>query len=290
MLTILATVVPVFAIVALGALWAGRRHEPAKSLADVTMLVLSPALVFTSLSHTSLDLGSLAALGGGTLFVIVGSFTLTWFERRHDPETLRGALLATGFWNAGNLTLPIALYAFGPEGLEAATLVFVTVLMSQSVGGIWIAKGGRAGWREVLRMPFLYASAAGLLVAWTGLRIPVMIERPISMLADACIPCMLLHLGVQLRRLEVTQVASAVRLVAIRMVGGLLCAIAFTTLFGIDGTPRDVLLLASAMPSAVLNVMFAERYDASPGLVASAIVLGTLASLVTIPLLLAFLL
>jgi len=46
--------------------------------------------------------------------------------------------------------------------------------------------------------------------------------------------------------------------------------------------------LASVMPPAVINVVFAQRYDRDANLVASSIVLGTLASLFTIPVVLFF--
>ena len=42
------------------------------------------------------------------------------------------------------------------------------------------------------------------------------------------------------------------------------------------------------MPPAVINVVFAQRYGRDPSLVASCIALGTLVSLVAIPLVLYF--
>ncbi len=60
----------------------------------------------------------------------------------------------------------------------------------------------------------------------------------------------------------------------------------FVTLFEVYGVERQVLLLASIMPAAVINVMMAQRYSTDPSLVASAVVLGTAISLVTIPLVL----
>ena len=72
------------------------------------------------------------------------------------------------------------------------------------------------------------------------------------------------------------------------MVGGAICAALFIALFGVSGVERKGLLLASIMPAAVINVIFAQRYSTDPSLVASAIVLGTLISLVTIPAMLYF--
>jgi predicted permease len=60
-------------------------------------------------------------------------------------------------------------------------------------------------------------------------------------------------------------------------------------LFGIEGLDRQVLLLASSMPPAVINVVFAQRYDREPSLVASSIALGTMLSVLVIPTVLFFL-
>jgi len=57
----------------------------------------------------------------------------------------------------------------------------------------------------------------------------------------------------------------------------------FVELFDVRGVDAQVMMLHSVMPAAVINVVFAQRYDRDPALVASAIVIGTLLSLVTIP-------
>ena len=62
----------------------------------------------------------------------------------------------------------------------------------------------------------------------------------------------------------------------------------FIALFGVCGVERKVLLLASIMPAAVINVIIAQRYSTDPALVASAVALGTLVSLVAIPAMLYF--
>jgi len=113
-----------------------------------------------------------------------------------------------------------------------------------------------------------------------------MVMEPIEMLGAMAIPLMLLNLGMQLRVLEVRDLPHSIALVAIRSGGGFAFALLFVALFGLDGIERNVLLLGSIMPAAVINAVVAQRYDTDAALVASAVVLGTLTSLVTIPVLL----
>jgi predicted permease len=61
-------------------------------------------------------------------------------------------------------------------------------------------------------------------------------------------------------------------------------------LLGFEGVAFGVMVLDCAMPVAVFNYMFASRYDRSPSEVASVIVLSTLLSFVTLPILISLLL
>jgi len=281
------TVVPVFSVIALGYFLAARRDLHLPTLSDLAILVTSPALMFSVLSGTTLEADRWAILAGGTVFVAAGSAVLALGYLRTGGAGRTGLLLPAIFWNAGNMTLPCARLAFGQEGLEAAAIVFVTMATLTSTFGIWIAKGEN-GLGEALRLPLLYGSVGGMALAVTETTLPRMVMEPIEMLGDMAIPILLLNLGIQLRTLRVSDVTHSIVVVAIRMGGGVVFGLFFVTALGIHGLERQILLLASAMPPAVINVVFAQRYDRDPSLVASCIVLGTLMSLLTIPAVLYF--
>lgn len=278
---VLGTIGPVFAVAAVGWLLAGREDLHLPTLADLALLVTSPALMFTVLSGTSLGPSRWGALAGGTVWIAAGTALLVLVYVRASGSG-RGLVLPAVFWNAGNMGLACARLAYGPAGLEAGAIVFVVMAVLTSTLGIWIAKGEN-GLAEVLRLPLLYGSVGGIAFALTGTTLPKPVMEPIEMLGAMAIPLMLLNLGAQLRTLRVTDLRHSVVVVAIRMGGGVACALLFVTLFDVSGVDRQVLLLNSVMPAAVINVVLAQRYDASPAAVASSIVISTLLSLVTIP-------
>jgi predicted permease len=279
---VLNAVGPVFAVIALGYLLAGRRALDLPTLSNLAILVTSPALMFTVLSGSELVAAQWAALAGGTIFVAAGAALLAIVYLRTAGDGRVGLLLPAIFANAGNMLLPTARLAFGPEGLEAAAIVFVTAAMLTSSFGIWIAKGEN-GFAEMLRLPLLYGSAGGLGLAISDTTLPRIVMEPIEMLADMAIPILLLSLGAQLRNLPIAELRHSVAAVLIRMGGGVAFGLLFVELFGVQGLERQILLLSSAMPPAVINVVFAERYGRDPGLVASSIVIGTLVSVVMLP-------
>ncbi len=285
--SLLETVGPVFSIVFLGWWLAGRSRMDLPTLSNLALMVTSPALMFSVLGNADVDLGRWGVLVAGTLWIALGTAVLATLYLWFDGSGRRGLLLPAIFWNAGNLTLPLARLAYGDAGLEAAAVIFVTVAILNSTMGLWIAKGEN-GLSEIVRMPLVYGSVGGLTLAISGQTLPRLIMEPIEMLGAMAIPLLLINLGIHLRNLALRDVRHTVVVVAIRMVGGATCAVLFITLFGVSGVERKVLLLASIMPAAIINVIIAQRYSTDPSLVASAVTLGTLISLVTIPAMLYF--
>ncbi len=287
MASLLETVVPVFSVVLLGCWLAGRSRIDLPTLSNLALLVTSPALMFSVLGGAEADFASWGVLVSGTLWIALGTAVLAALYLRFAGSGRRGLLLPAIFWNAGNLTLPLARLAYGDAGLEAAAVIFVTVAILNSTVGLWIAKGEN-GLSEIFRMPLAYGSVGGLALAISGQTLPRFVMEPIEMLGAMAIPLLLINLGMHLRNLALRDVRHTVVVVAIRIVGGATCAVLFISLLVVSGVERKVLLLASIMPAAVINVIIAQRYSTDPSLVASAVVLGTAISLVTIPLVLYF--
>jgi len=75
----------------------------------------------------------------------------------------------------------------------------------------------------------------------------------------------------------------------VRLALGLSAGLLLTTLLGVEGLTRKVLVLQASMPVGVLNYLFAQRYARSPEQVASLVLVSTLVSVVSIPMLLAWL-
>jgi len=93
--------------------------------------------------------------GVGLIFAIVGLFVRFYFLV--SGFSSRGFALPTLFMNAGNMGIPLALFAFGQAGLQRATLMFVIITFLQYSLGIYILNG-RSNWTEIFRLPLIYAA------------------------------------------------------------------------------------------------------------------------------------
>ncbi len=283
---IIATIVPVFAIVALGWVLGGWRRIEAATLTRLAVDVCAPALVFTLFAQMRWEAHDPLLLTGGVVWIMALTGGAVLLARPLLAEPHRGVLLPVLFWNSGNMGLSIVRLGLGDEALGAAAIVFVAVATLNAFFGPWIAKG-RGGGLHVLRMPLGWACILGGACSLGDVSVPAAVLEPIDMLGMMAIPLMLLTLGMTLRTLRVTALRDAVVVATCRMGLGLLAGVLFVNLFDVQGITRQVLLIESVLPPAVINVIFSRDHDAATSTVASAIVLGTLLSVVVLPLVLA---
>ena len=128
------------------------------------------------------------------------------------------------------------------------------------------------------------------MVIWTGVTLPTAIARPVELLSAAAIPSMLLVLGMQFEkgawpeRPGLVAAAAVLALVVSPLLGFLLAR-----LLGLEGIARQAVIVESAMPSAVITTILALEFDVAPKFVTSVVVVTTLASPVTVSLLIALL-
>jgi predicted permease len=102
------------------------------------------------------------------------------------------------FPNTGNMGLPLALFAFGNEGLALAVVYFACTSTLQFTLGISLASGSMSVSR-LLRTPAIYAVVVSLLILTMGWEVPRWVDNTMGILGGLTIPLMLLTLGVSWR-------------------------------------------------------------------------------------------
>jgi malate permease and related proteins len=287
---IFSVIVPILITVSIGFAWTRLGYRlNSKELTALISDIATPCLIISTFQETRLSSDAFLdiAVATGTaivLFVGVGALLLLAFGLR-----LRTFLPSIAFPNAGNLGLPLSLYAFGTEGLGYAIAFFSMSSVANYTLGQAIA-AGQANWRGLIRLPILYAVAIGILLSVTGAELPKWIKATVGLIGDMTVPLMLLMLGSSLSLLKVGAFWRAALVSSIRIGCGAAIGIAVAALFGLSGSMKAVLILQCANPVAVYNYLFAQRWNNQPEEVAGVVVLSTLFSIVTIPLLLGWLL
>lgn len=288
-LRLIAILFPIFGIVAAGYFYA-RQHKPEMAVANrLNMDVFVPALVFAALAGKSFDLVAYAPLALGAFLVLAICGLLAW-PIAHllgmQPKTLVPPML---FNNSGNIGLPLAVLAWGEAALPAAVILFmVENTLHFSFGARLLDPKTR--FLTLWRVPVVFAAIIGLTVAILKIPLWAPLVMAIKMLGDVSVPLLLFSLGVRMTDVSFSEWKVATGSAVLRPLAGMLIAFGVIQLLGLQGREAAMLIVFGALPPAVLNFLFAERYQQEPQRVASIVLIGNIAALIFLPLALALVL
>lgn len=243
-------------------------------LSRLTFFVLSPFLLFVVLAqadvHTLfsalLPVSAIAAVAVFIVYAVVARFV--W--RRGVAETLIGTLSA-GQVNSNNIGIPLSLYLLGSAAYPAPVILLQLLVFTPVTMAIFeaVTSGQRRAipiLRRTVTNPIVVGSVLGVLVSLSGIRLPPIALDPLQLIADACVPVLLISYGISLhgqrilgpsgRRRDIL-LASALKLAAMPLVAWIVAAFVFPL------SPHDVLIVTvlAALPTAQNVFNYAQRFD-----------------------------
>lgn len=242
-------------------------------LARLTFFVLSPFLLFVVLAqadvHTLfsalLPVSAIAAVSVILAYAIVAR--VAW--RRSVGESVIGALSA-GQVNANNIGIPLSLYLLGSAAYPAPVVLMQLLAFTPITMAILDAvTSARASlWRTVVRAvtnPIVLGSALGTLVSVLGVELPPIVMEPAILIANACVPILLIAYGISLhgqrvlapsgRRRDIV-LATALKLVAMPAIAWAVAEF----VFGLSSQDVLIVTVLAALPTAQNVFNYSQRY------------------------------
>jgi malate permease and related proteins len=280
-------ILPVVLVAGLGVVLARKFTIDQSSTNKIQLFGLVPALAFSSIMKTNLPVDAVVGLGVAYLATSLAIGVLAWGVSRLLPKVSRGSVIACAVvGNNGNFGLPIALLALGQVGLDQAVVIFMySIVLMWTVGPALLGSHGgpRQAAFAIVRLPVLWAMALAVVLRVTHLTLPVGVNSAVELVAQACVPMVLLSLGIQLGSMRKIHLTPAVLTATVLRVGVLpLVAWGIGLLVGLHGLPLQSLVLACTMPTAVNIAMIALEYSPDADTVASEVALSTLLSIPTL--------
>jgi len=294
---ILPALVPVFGVIFVG--WLLRRSHllPEQSWGPISRLAylgLSPALLFSSISHADLSNIQLGTFMAAAMLGFLGMAALTLaikpFLKIPDP-TFTSLFQATSRWN-GLLILALGIALFGDEGEILVALIMVASIPlvnmeCVAVLAVW-GDGAAPKWNSILYRiltnPLILGSAAGGIVNLGNIPLPDMLGLTIDLLGQAALPLILLSVGAGL---NFTAMKARPRLlglsVFIKLMIGPLVFYGIGKALGIEGVPLTILLLTGASPGAASAYVLAQQMGGDAPYSAGDITASALFCFITIP-------
>jgi malate permease and related proteins len=295
MTTLLPAVLPVGLIILIGFVVGRIIPLQRSTLSQLSLYVLSPALVINSLYRTEVSLDSSSKLLIGFALTSLSIYAIVTVISRLLSLTAplsRAITAVVMFPNNGNMGLPVATFALGTAGLDRAIIYMLgSAFLMFCFGPAMIqGKGITEGLKLTLRLPLLWAFFLGLSLHFWSLKIPWGLDKGIEQLGAADIPIALILLGIQLSQTRFRPGMKEIMLAIARLTCAPMIAYVIGRLLQLETLNLQILVLESGMPTAVSSFVIVSEFGGDQDLVARAIVTSTLMSFITLPILLSFLL
>ena len=186
--------------------------------------------------------------------------------------------------NTGNMGIPICLFAYGTLGMGVAAAISSLVILLHFTINIFLASK-KFDIKIILKSPPTYAVIVAVYFLYFDLEMPKVVLNTVMLLGYAMIVLILMSLGVSLTQLKVFSLKDSVISSIGRVIIGPIIGFMIIKLFDLSGFAAGVLLIQSAMPSAILTYLVAEMYSPKKVVdsISSMIVVSTLMSLITVP-------
>ena len=191
--------------------------------------------------------------------------------------------------NTGNMGIPICLFAYGTFGMGVAASISAVIVLLHFTLNVFLASK-RFDILVIVKSPSFYAILITVAFLYFEIEAPTFVLNTVMLLAYAMIVLILMSLGIALTQLKVFSLKSSIISSIGRVVIGPIIGLILIKIFNLSGVGAGVLLIQSSMPSAILTYLIASMYSPKKIVdnIASTVVVSTLMSIITVPIVVFF--
>ena len=282
---------PVFFIVGIG-YYLGKKNPNFDNsfITSFASNVGTPSMVIYAITSTGISFDIYASYFIYYLIAIIG-FTLTGIIILYLLKTKDIIREVPVFIlpNNGNMGIPICLFAYGSQGLGIAASISSLIILLHFTLGVFLADR-KFDFKILIKNPPFYAIIFSVVFLYFDLEMPKAIINLTELLTYTAIVLILMSLGIALTKLKVFSLTNSIISSIGRVIIGPIIGFIIIIYFDLSGFGAGVILIQSAMPSAILNYLIGSMYSPKEIVdnIASTIVVSTLMSFITVPLVVFF--
>lgn len=277
-------IAPVFCCAIIGYIW-GKSSEdyPTEFVSKLVLNIGAPCLIVSSIGQVSLSADAFWQMALATAMVLIIVTLIAVPVIRLQGHSFRAFYVSLAFPNVGNLGLPLALFAFGDEGLALAVAYFMVISIAHFSIGMAVATGEPIKLSTFVSNPIMWAILIAVLMVGLSIELPVWLDNSVSLIGQLTIPLMLITLGVSLASIQVKQWPIGLLYSVLRIFIGGCVAYGVAVFLDLQGVAKAVLILQGIMPVAVFNYLFALKSGKNVEVVASMVMISTLLVVLILP-------
>ncbi|MCF6764671.1 AEC family transporter [Thiotrichales bacterium 19S3-7] len=299
--TILNALIPVAFVIFLGWL-AGffkiidKKHS--KSFATYVMNFSFPCLLFVITATTKLsvlfDFQFVIAFFIGLMGMYLISFIIHRLLLKRALHNAGQAAFVCSFPDMAFMGIPIFLEIIGSTALVSIVIgniissvfmipITVILLELKSAKNADIFKIFIENLIVVIKKPLVFAPILGIIYALFGIPLPHLIKDSLKLIGDTTSGVSLFTLGLIISSFMIKFSKGAILNIALKNILHPMIMMGLIFVFGIKGLLAKEVVLLCAMPTATMTTMFALRYNTLTEESTSSTILGTLFSIITLP-------
>ena len=281
---IFEVIFPVFFVIGIG-YYLGKKNPKFDTnfITNFAGNIGTPAMIFYTVTTTGITLDIFISYFIYAIIMIAGfafiGLILLFFLKKDLSMELPPLILP----NTGNMGVPICLFAYGTQGLGVASAVASVIILFHFTLGVFLAKK-KFSFDILIKSPPVYAIIISVIFLYFKINTPIFLENTTFLLTYATIFLVLMSLGIALTRFKFS-LKNSIIMSLCRVLLGPIIAYIIIHYFKLSGLAAGVLLIQSAMPSAILNYLVGSMYSPKKVVdsIASTIVISTLMSFISIP-------
>ncbi|AMD16625.1 transporter [Methanobrevibacter sp. YE315] len=259
----------------------------------IVMYILLPCMIFHAIYSS--DLSLIPKLGILPFIVIVSSLVtgaVSYFVLKRlgfDDVRLWSVLVTVMIANTGFMGYPVTLGIFGQEGFlraifcDMATLcifLFLSFLLILRFGGTI-----KTALKKILLFPTLWAVVLGLAFNSCGIPIGPVLDNTINYLGQGAIPLIMIALGLSIDFSAISRSKSMIAFTSVMKLAFFpFVAFVIASQLGLVDLQYKVSIVEAAMPSGMMSLLLAITYKLDYELTSDCILINTVISLITLPL------
>lgn len=263
------------------------------TLEKLVYYVLFPALLFRSLMRADINLQSAGDYVLAGVCTMAAGLALSAVPRffRGVSAPLFAGCFQCGFRFNSYLGLAVVGVVSGNAGITLLAILIGFLVPIANIASVLAlsSHGGSGFWREIVRNPLILSTGGGLIANLIGLKLPFVIDNTLELLGTAALPAGLLAVGAALKLAGTKEAPMAQGWwIATKLLLLPAAALVIAQIFKLSTPERVALIIWAALPTASSAYILAARMGVDPKPVAAQITLQTVISMVTIPVILAW--
>ena len=271
-------------------------EKTARASNDLLFYIVTPCVIINSFLTTSFSKDTASGFAVAIAVSVVAHaagilFAAPLFNKKDNSAVFKFACV---YGNLGYMALPLAKAVLGETGVfycAGGVIVFNTLAFTH---GIWLMNKGKKdvkfNLKSLILNPGVISVAIGLPLFLFSVRLPSIIQQPISFISGMNTPLAMLFFGTYLANTDLKtmfRVKEQYLIMLVRLIGVPVVVMILSRIFSLNETLTTACMISAAAPSANNTVMFSAKYGTDTALASKIVALNSFVSIITLPIMIA---